>query len=97
AGGTVVASGAALELESSLAAEPITLNGNGIQPPFDGHYTGALENISNSNTYFGTLTLNSNSTIGVTAGQLTIASATTYGIVDGGTPATAYSLDKEGN
>ena len=97
AGGTVVANGAALELETSLLLEPITVNGNGIQPPFDGHYTGAIDNVSNSNTYTGTITLNTNSTIGVTAGQLTIASADVYGIVDGGTAATAYSLDKEGN
>ncbi len=97
AGGTVVANGAALELESSLSLEPITLNGNGIQPPFNGHYTGALENVSNANTYTGTLTLATNSTIGVTAGQLTIVSANADGIVDGGTAATAYGLDKEGN
>ncbi len=97
AGGTVVANGAALELESSLSLEPITLNGNGIQPPSNGHYTGAIDNVSNANTYTGTITLNSNSTIGILAGQLTIASANAFGIVDGGTPASAYSLDKEGN
>ena len=83
--GTIVESGAALELNSSLNNEPITLNGNGILPPFDGHYSGALVNISNSNTYTGTITLGSNSTIGAIAGQLTINSSNTYGIVDGGT------------
>jgi autotransporter-associated beta strand protein len=92
---TIVASGAALELASSLANEPITLNGNGIQPPFGGHYTGALVNVSNTNVYTGTITLASNSTIGVTAGQLTIAPASPAdGIVDGGN---GYSLDKEGS
>ena len=94
--GTVVSSGAALELASSLGDEPITLNGNGILPPYNGHYTGALVNVSNFNTYTGTITLNTNSTIGVQAGQLTIASVNPFGIVDGGTPTTAYSLDKEG-
>jgi large repetitive protein len=94
AGATVVTNGAALELQSNLDLEPITLNGNGIQPPYNGHFTGALVNVSNFNTYTGTITLNTNSTIGVTAGQLTISSATTNGIVDGGN---GYSLNKEGN
>jgi autotransporter-associated beta strand protein len=88
--GTIVDSGAALELESSLNAEPIQLNGNGIA--YNGHFTGALHNVSNNNTYTGILILNTNSTIGVDSGsQLTISG--TGSITDGGNN---YSLSKEG-
>ena len=94
--GTTVEFGAALELSSSVFDEAVTLNGNGILPPYNGHYTGALVNVSNFNTFTGTITLNTNASIGVQAGQLTIASVNAFGIVDGGTPTTAYALDKEG-
>ena len=95
---TVVTVGAALDLESNLVVEPITLNGNGIA--FDGHYTGALRSISNNNVYTGTLTLNTNSTIGVDSGSsLTIASVNPFGIVNGSPALPAaqppYSLTKE--
>src|SRR5262249_47596420 len=57
---TVVDAGAVLQLASDLELEPVALHGNGIQPPFNGHNTGALRNISNFNTYTGTLTLATN-------------------------------------
>jgi autotransporter-associated beta strand protein len=66
--GTVVEDGAALELQSDLQLEPITLNGDGASQ-LGGHNTGALRNISNNNTYTGTLTLNSDATIGVDTGS----------------------------
>ena len=70
-GDTIVFAGAALELQSDLAAETIRLNGDGF--PFNGHNTGALRNVSNNNTFTGTLILATNSTIGVDSGsQLTI-------------------------
>lgn len=96
AGSTWVVAGAALELESSLDDEPITLNGNGIQPPTNGHNSGALVNVSNNHTYAGTITLNTNSTIGVASGTLAIDPTSGDGIIDGGSAATAYSLTKEG-
>src|SRR5439155_15724665 len=87
--GTIVDLGTALELQSDLDLEPITLNGHGIV--FNGHNTGALRNVSNNNTYTGTITLNSNSTIGVDTGStLTIAAPGT--IIDG---ANVFSLTKE--
>ena len=80
---TVVETGAAMWLESSLNLEPVILNGNGIE--FDGHNTGALQNISNNNTYTGTLTLNTDSTIGVDSGStLTIGDSLGDGTITGG-------------
>ena len=81
-GATFVVGGAALEMSSSLDLEPLTLFGNGIQPPFNGHNTGALVNLSNFNTYTGTITLATNSTIGVQSGQLTISPTGANGIID---------------
>src|SRR5207247_3287119 len=63
AGGTVVADGAVLQLKSDLTLEPLFLFGNGVLS--NGHYSGAVENITGSNTYTGTITLETNSTIGV--------------------------------
>jgi autotransporter-associated beta strand protein len=72
AGGTVVQPQQVLGLQSSLLGEPVQLNGDGTL--FDGHYTGSLRNLSNFNTFTGTLILESNATIGVDSGsQLTIA------------------------
>ena len=70
-GGTIVDVGSAtnpidLGLESDLQGEAVELNGNG--SVFNGHFTGSLINISNNNTYTGTLFLNANSTIGVASG-----------------------------
>ena len=79
---------ACLELETDLDNVPIQLNGNGFQ--FNGHYTGALRNISNNNTYSGVLTLNTNSTIGVDSGSSLTITGT---IVDG--PGEGDSLTKE--
>jgi len=81
AGGTVVEPGQTLKLASSLFGEPVELNANGTL--FDGHNTGALRNVSNFNTFTGTLILETNSTIGVDSGsQLTLASPGT--ILDNG-------------
>ena len=65
-GNTVVTAGAALELRSDLELEPVTINGNGFL--FNGHNTGALRNVSNDNTFTGTLTLGTDTTIGVDSG-----------------------------
>ena len=74
---------------SSVNGEPLTLNGIGPVPGFDGHSTGALENVSNNNTYTGPITLAGDSTIGVDSGStLTIPGA----IGDGGG---GYSVTKE--
>src|SRR5262249_11966086 len=78
---TKVATGAALQLESSVDEEPLTLFGNGPVAGTNGHNTGALESIANNNTYAGPITLGSNATIGVASGStLTITGA----IGDGG-------------
>jgi fibronectin-binding autotransporter adhesin len=76
AGGTTVSSGATLQLQSGVAigAEPLTLNGTGI-----GGF-GALRNISGNNSFAGTTTLGSASTIYSDVGTLTL----TGGIVTGG-------------
>ncbi|MFO0936555.1 MAG: autotransporter-associated beta strand repeat-containing protein, partial [Gemmataceae bacterium] len=68
---TIVSAGAALELRSDLELEPVTINGNGIA--YNGHFTGALRNVSNNNVYTGLLTFGTNTTIGVDSGtSLTI-------------------------
>ncbi len=95
-GNTVVSPGAALELRSDLELEPVTANGNGI--PFNGHFTGALRNVSNINTYTGTLTFGTDTTIGVDSGTaLTIGSKPgvlvgTGSMTDAGN---GFSFDKE--
>jgi autotransporter-associated beta strand protein len=97
-GGTVVADGAILQLKSDLNGEPLSLFGNGVEN--NGHYSGALENVSGSNTYTGTITLMTNSTIGVdSTTALTITSPnpnTIPGINDLGSPGNLSSLTKEG-
>jgi autotransporter-associated beta strand protein len=71
--GTVVDDHAALQLQSSVNGEPLTLNGNGPQPNLNGHDTGSLENVTGNNTYSGPITLASNVTIGVdTNSSLTV-------------------------
>ena len=94
AGSTWITAGSALHLESSLSSEPITLNGDGVEPASNGHNTGALVNDSSTNTYNGTLTLNTNSTIGVAAG-LIIDNSSGDGIIN--PPGAANSLTKEGS
>ncbi len=94
--------GAALELQSSVANEPLTLNGDGFA--FNGHNTGALRNISGFNIYSGPVFLstlntipvnsvspNTGDTIGVDSGsQLTISNV----ISDG---SQTLNLTKEGS
>ena len=87
--GTIIENGTALELQSSLNAEPLTVNGNGYQ--FNGHNTGAIRNLSGNNTYAGDITMNTNITIGTDSGTtLTINSP--GAIIDDGNN---YSLTKE--
>jgi fibronectin-binding autotransporter adhesin len=76
AGGTIVTSGAALQIQGGIAVgnEALTLNGNGIASD------GALRNISGNNSYAGTITLGSASTVSSDAGTLTLSG----GIVNGG-------------
>jgi len=90
AGGTIVDPGTSLQLQSDLALETVQLNGDGFL--FNNHYHGALRNLSGSNTFTGTLVLNTNSTIGVDTGTfLTIGAKSTLPgnsvgtITDGGT------------
>jgi autotransporter-associated beta strand protein len=59
---------AALEVESSILGEPLFLSGDGI--PFNGHFRGALDSVSNNNVYSGPITLLTNSTIGVESGSI---------------------------
>ncbi|MSQ93232.1 MAG: hypothetical protein EXR98_01605 [Gemmataceae bacterium] len=96
-GGTIVQYGAALELESNLNLEPVTLNGDGVKPNYGGHFTGAMRSLSNTNTYTGTVTLNTNATIGVESGSVltfarNAANPNPNGITDNGV---GYSLNKE--
>jgi autotransporter-associated beta strand protein len=81
-GYTVVDKGSALELQTDLQLEPVTVNGDGIS--FNGHNTGALYNVSNNNTYTGPLTLNTDSTIGVDTGT-TLTIGTKAGLLGTGT------------
>ena len=70
AAGTVINSGAALEMAGgiSVGAEALTLSGTGISTG------GALLNTSGNNSWAGDLTLAAASTIGSDAGTLTIGS-----------------------
>ena len=97
--GTTVYNGAVLEVSSTLDAEPITLNGNGIA--FDGHYSGALDNISGFNTYSGPLTLSTTNPIvsfnpetTASVGAASGSELTMTGVVSGG--AAGYTFFKEG-
>jgi autotransporter-associated beta strand protein len=74
---TLVEPGTALQLESSITNnEPLQLNGDGPAAGFNGHNTGALESIANTNTYTGPITFLTNATIGVDTGStLTITGA----------------------
>jgi autotransporter-associated beta strand protein len=71
AGGTTVASGAALQMQGGITVtgEALTLSGTGVSD------NGALRNISGSNTWTGAITLGSNSRINSDAGALTISGA----------------------
>jgi autotransporter-associated beta strand protein len=80
AAGTTVASGAALQIQGGINVgnEALALNGSGIGN------TGAFRNISGTNSFGGTITLASASTIYSDAGTLTLSG----GIVNGGFTAT---------
>lgn len=75
AGGTTVASGAALQIEGDIAvgAEALTLNGFGIAND------GALRNMSGANAYGGAITLGSAARINADAGMLTLGTITGAG------------------
>ncbi len=75
ASGTTVTSGAALQIQGSIAvgAEALTLNGTGISN------TGALRNISGTNSWSGAATLGSASTITSDAGTLTLSGSIANG------------------
>ena len=83
-GSTTVAGGAALQIQGNITvgAETITLNGTGINA------TGALRNLSGTNTYEGLVTLGSATRINSDAGSLTLANTGTitgsYGLTIGG-------------
>ncbi|MCX6889775.1 MAG: autotransporter-associated beta strand repeat-containing protein, partial [Verrucomicrobia bacterium] len=68
-GGTVVASGASLELQGNVnvTSEPLDLTGTG----FGGF--GALRNLTGSNTFGGPITLSGDTSVQSDAGTLTIA------------------------
>lgn len=93
---TQVNPGTALQLQSDLEAETVKISGNGADT-LNGHNTGALRNVSNNNTFTGTLILQSNSVIGVdSATTLTIgpkAGLVGTGTIDDG--ASAFNLVKE--
>jgi autotransporter-associated beta strand protein len=69
AAGTTVASGAALQLQGgiSVGAEALTLSGNGVSS------TGALRNISGTNSYAGAITLNAATRINSDSGTLNLS------------------------
>jgi len=73
AGGTTVASGAALQIQNNITvgAEALTLSGTGQSS------TGALLNVSGNNTYGGAITRAAATTVGSTAGTLTLSGAMT--------------------
>ena len=68
--GTVVASGAVLQLQGGISVgnEPLTISGTG------GLNSGALRNISGDNSWGGVITLGAASTIGCDANSLTLSS-----------------------
>jgi autotransporter-associated beta strand protein len=76
--GTIVDLGASLQLQSSIAGEPLIINGDGPLPGLNGHNTGSLESVTGNNTYSGNITLGGPSTIGVDTGStLTITGSIT--------------------
>lgn len=97
-GGTAVARGSILQLTTSLDTEPLFLFGDGVQN--NGHWSGALENVTGTNTYTGTITLMTDATIGVDGtSSLLITSPNPDvipGITDlGGGPSGQFKLTKE--
>ena len=83
ASGTTVNTGAALQMQGGIAvtSEALTLNGGGISND------GALRNISGNNSWGGTITLASVSTIASDSGTLTLSGGLTnggFGLTDTG-------------
>ncbi|WP_052129416.1 autotransporter-associated beta strand repeat-containing protein [Sphingomonas sp. 35-24ZXX] len=82
AAGTVVAAGAALELQGgvTITGETLTLSGTGVNG------AGALRNVTDSNIWAGTVTLGSDSLITADAGRLDIAllAGSTQALTTGG-------------
>ncbi|NBV52685.1 MAG: hypothetical protein EBR83_04010, partial [Verrucomicrobia bacterium] len=74
--GTVVASGASLELQGnvSVASEPLSLTGTGFGA------AGALRNLSGNNTFGGPVTLSGDSSVQSDAGTLTLSGNVTAGV-----------------
>lgn len=97
-GGTVIEAGSILQLKNSLTGEPLFLFGNGVMN--NGHWSGALQNVSGNNVFTGSITIENNTTIGVDGTtQLTVTSplsGTTPAIVDLGAPTPAFGITKEG-
>jgi autotransporter-associated beta strand protein len=75
-GGTTVAAGAELDIQGGIAvgAEALTLNSTGTTG------AGALLNVVGANTFGGAVTFNTSSTIGSTAGTLTLSNANAVAI-----------------
>jgi autotransporter-associated beta strand protein len=74
AGGTTVSSGATLQLQNNITvgAEALTVSGTGATGS-----TGALENVSDANSYGGAITLGANTTVASDAGSLTLSGGIT--------------------
>lgn len=89
--GTIVNPGTALHLHSNLTGEPLDLSGDGFS--YNGHFAGALRNVSNNNTYTGTITLQTDSTIGVDSGTSLTINSTGTGKIDD--VSNSFSLTKE--
>ena len=76
AGGTTVSNGAALQIQGNITVgnESLTLNGSGIGS------TGAFRNISGNNSFAGSISLASATTITSDAGTLTLTGGITGGL-----------------
>lgn len=74
AAGTTVSSGATLQIQNniSVGAEALTISGTGASGA-----TGALENVSDTNSYAGAITLGANTTVASDAGSLTLSGGIT--------------------
>ena len=84
AGGTTVTSGATLGFSGGIAyatAEAVTINGSG---DAGNGRAGAIDNVAGANSFAGAITLGSASTIGASAGTLTLSNT----IINGGFLAT---------
>ena len=73
ADGTIMDSYAAVEIQGGIttAAEPLTLNGSGI------NWNGALRSVSGNNNYTGPITLGSDTRVWIDSGTLTLSGGVT--------------------